>query len=263
MENVADALKIAAAVLIFVVAIASSFSLFGTAKQTADSIVGMRDRQAYLEATELDSILYISSDKISESSGDNISSIITGLTTKGDRIVGVDDVISTIYRYNKEKYGVTIVNTTGAVIARFDSNTENVMRQYNNIESGLDEYKEKLEKNTTTTYVRPKFTGTKLEDLYKIDVRGNSEIRYGAPWYGDDIEIQKRINVDVSGGTYSYNGQIYRGKSLLSKLEGASKIVEVTNEIDQSKYLEDSGNTTNLLQQYQMPTVEIIYIIYN
>ena len=33
------------------------------------------------------------------------------------------------------------------------------------------------------------------------------------------------------------------------------KIIEVTNEIDNSKYLE------NLLQQYQMPTLEIIYIV--
>lgn len=262
MENAADALKIAAAVLIFIVALASSFSLFGTAKQTADSIVGMRDKQAYLEAAELDSILYISSDKISQSSGDASSSIIAGLTTKGDRIVGVDDVIATIYRYNKEKYGVTIVNTSGEVIARFDSNTENVMRQYNNIESGLDEYIEKLETNTKTNYASPKFRNNKLELLYSINVSGNSRIKYGAPWYGDDIEIQKRINADISGSTYTYNGQTYRGKGLLAKLENASKIVEVTNEIDQSKYLEDSGSSTNLLQQYQMPTVEIIYIIY-
>lgn len=262
MENAADALKLAAAVLIFIVALGSSFSLFGTAKQTADSIIGMRDKQAYLEATELDSILYVSSDKISQNSGDASTSIITGLTTKGDRIVGVDDVVSTIYRYSKEKYGVTIVNTSGNVIARFDSNTENVMRQYYNIESGLEDYVEKLETNTKTNYASPKFKNGKLEQLYSIKVEGNNKIKYGAPWYGDDIEIQRRINADLTGSKYIYNKQTYTGKGLLAKLNNASKIIEVTNEIDQSKYLEDSGNTTNLLQQYQMPTVEIIYIIY-
>lgn len=262
MENAADALKLAAAVLIFIVALGSSFSLFGTAKQTADSIIGMRDKQAYLESAELDSILYVSSDKISQNSGDATTSVITGLTTKGDRIVGIDDVVATICRYNKEKYGVTLVNTSGNVIARFDSNTENVMRQYYNIESGLEEYVEKLETNTKTNYSSPKFKNGKLEELYNITVRGNNKIKYGAPWYGDDIEIQRRINVDITGSTYTYNGQTYRGKAILTKLKNASKIVEVTNEIDQSKYLEDSGNTTNLLQQYQMPTVEIIYIIY-
>lgn len=264
MENAAEALKMAAAILIFILAIASSFSLFGTAKQTADSIIGIRDKQAYLEAAELDNgILYTSSEAIQGQTGLTEEEIEDrlGVTTKGDRIVGVDDVISTIYRYTKEKYGVTIVQSDRKVIARFDSNTENIMRQYNNIESGLDEYKKALEKNTTTTYVKPKFTGTELEYLYKIDVEGNSGIKYGAPWYGDDNEIQKRINVDISGGTYEYNKQTYEGKELLNKLSGKT-IIEVTNEIDQSKYLEDSGSATNLLQQYEMPTVEIVYIVY-
>ena len=140
MENAADALKMAAAVLIFIIAIASSFSLFGTAKQTADSVIGMRDKQKYLDAAELDTVLYVSSDVISKEDSKEGNSQVVGLTTKGDRIVGIDDVISTIYRYNKEKYGVTIVKANGEVIARFDSNTENVMSQYNNIKSCFDKY---------------------------------------------------------------------------------------------------------------------------
>ena len=59
MENAADALKLAAAILIFILAIASSFSLFGKAKETADFIITMRDKQAYLEEATLDNgILY-------------------------------------------------------------------------------------------------------------------------------------------------------------------------------------------------------------
>ena len=276
MENAADALKMAAAILIFILAIASSFSLFGTAKQTADSIVGMRDKQAYLQAAELDNgILYTSSEAIlGDTSGMTEEQIeelkkeksnISGLTKNGDRIVGVDDVISTIYRYTKEKYGVTIVEkNTRKVIARYDTGTENLMRQYNNIVDGLDEYKKTLEKNTTTIYVTPNFTSTdtKLEELYEIDIRGNANgIKYGAPW-GNDDEILKRINVDLVGGTHTYDNTItYEGKNLLNKLNGKT-IIEVTNEIDQSKYLEDNGSSTNLLQQYEMPTVEIVYIVY-
>lgn len=276
MENAADALKMAAAILIFILAIASSFSLFGTAKQTADSIIGMRDKQAYLEAAELDNgILYTSSSAIlGDTSGmteEEIEEIkkqksdIGGLTKNGDRLVNVDDVISTIYRYTKEKYGVTIVEkNTGKVIARYDTGTENLMRQYNNIVEGLDEYKKTLEKNTTTIYVTPDFTtGTKLEELYKIKVIGNNtgNIKYGAPWANDD-EILKRINVDLVGEEHTYDKTIkYQGKNLLNDLNGKT-IIEVTNEIDKSTYLEDGDNTTNLLQQYEMPTVEIVYIIY-
>lgn len=54
MENAADALKMAAAVLIFILAVASAFSVFGQAKKTADAIVDMRDSQKYLEAAEVD-----------------------------------------------------------------------------------------------------------------------------------------------------------------------------------------------------------------
>ena len=66
MENAVDAIKIASAILIFIIAFACSFSLFGTAKQTADSIITMRDKQAYLETAEedVDGILYTSSSSI-------------------------------------------------------------------------------------------------------------------------------------------------------------------------------------------------------
>ena len=79
----------------------------------------------------------------------------------------------------------------------------------------------------------------------------------------------------MSGAEYKNNGQTYQGKGLLAKLTASNKIVEVTNEIDNSNYLkqtdengnpikDDKGNVinSNLLQQYQMPTIEIIYIIY-
>lgn len=267
MENAADALKMAAAILIFIIAIASSFSLFGTAKQTADSIIGMRDKQAYLNAAELDNgILYTSSTSIKgdETETDITKEYVAGVTKNGDRVVKVDDVISTIYRYSKEKYGVTIVESSGTVIARFDSNTESIMAQYNIIESGLKEYIEKLNNNTKNSYITNNmYTYYSKTSNTLLTIYGNS----GAPWYGNDKEIQRRINYDISGGTYVYNERTYEGKGLLEKLTG-KKIIEVTNEIDQSKYLSDTNEAgekveTNLLQQYQMPTVEIIYIVYN
>lgn len=263
MENAVDALKMAAAILVFIIAIGSSFSLFGTAKQTADSIITMRDKQAYLDAAELDNgILYTSTEAIT-------SGAITGINinTNGHRLVKVDDVISTILRYNKEKYGVTILESDGNVIARFDSNTENVIRQWNNIESGLDLFINKLNNNIKTDYATPNFTKEKLKEIYAIEVEGNSQIECGAPWYGNDEEIQRRIAYELSGKEYEYNKQKFqRDRGLFEILDNATEIIEVTNEIDQSTYLEDKddeGNPidTNLLQQYEMPTVEIVYII--
>lgn len=260
MENVAEALKMAAAVLIFIIAIATSFSIFGTAKQTSDSIITMRDKQAYLESAEVDNgILYTSSTAIK-------SGNVNGVNTNGDRLVKKEDVYSTIYRYAKEKYGVTIMNTSGNIYARFDSNTENVMRQYGNIQS-LTGYLEILKENLKTNYVSEevKLTESVLENLYTITTQnkenGNYKTTCGAPWYGNNEEIQKRINVNINGGTYENNGQKYKIEKSLNEILNGKKIIEVVNEIDQSKYLSDGEQKTDLLQQYSMPTVEIIYII--
>lgn len=274
MENAAEALKMAAAILIFIIAIASTFSLFGTAKQTADSIITMRDKQAYLDSAEVDNgILYTSTSSVESGNA-------YGVNDKGDRIVSVDDVVSTILRYNKEKYGVTIIDIDGEALARFDSNTEDVMRQWYNIVDGKDSkgnsvtaeiqrtnYAEKIKKNIETEYKTSNDITLELETIYSIKVNGNDNIKCGAPWYGNDEQIRKRIACELSGNKYEYNGQSFNGKNLLEKLNGR-KIIEVTKEIDNSTYLKDKdedGNdkATDLLQQYEMPTVEIIYIIQN
>lgn len=258
MENAADALKMAAAVLIFVIAIGSSFSLFGTAKHTADSIITMRDKQAYLEAAELgNGILYTSSTNIE-------SEKIDGVTAKGDRIVSVADVISTIYRYSKEKYGVTIMKKDGTIIARYDSNTDQIMTLWDSITSGKDTYINKLNENTKTDYINsnPSFSEDTLRRLYKITITSSSTSarNCGAPWYGNEEQIRKKIACDIKKDVYEYNNQTYQGIGLMNELNDKT-IVEVINEIDNSTYLKDGEKETDLLQQYEMPTIEIVYII--
>lgn len=273
MENAVEALKTAAAVLVFVIAITVSFTMFSKAKTTADSIITMQDKQEYLEADELVGKQYESSTKS-----------ITGMNANGDRIVNLEDIVSAIYRYNLEKYGVTIIEKTGdtgKVLARFDSNTESIMRQWYNIQEKKDEetgsilskvdiqnnIRDQIRKNLTTTYIK-EFEDITLDltEIYKIEVDGNSTIKVGAPWYGNEKEIIKRCNADISGEDYIYGtagsaGNItYKGKKLWDKLEVKAnnrKITEVIKEIDQSKYIGE----TNLLQEYQLPTIEVIYIV--
>lgn len=259
MENAADALKMAAAILIFVLAIGASFSLFGTAKQTTDSIITMRDKQAYLEAAELDNgILYTSTEALqSEDAAERF-----GVTQSGHRIVTIDDVVSTIYRYNKEKYGISII-IDGKVLARFDSSTESVVRQWNNIgQDNRESYISQLKSNISNEFISD--IGDDFLDLdaiYSISINGEYNT-CGAPWYGNDEEIRKRILVDLYGKTYKKNNQIYEGKNIVEKVtEKGGNIIEITKEIDQSTYLKDGDEKTNLLQQYEMPVLEIIYIV--
>lgn len=259
MENAVDALKTAVAVLIFIIAITASFTMFAKAKVTADSIITSRDKQEYLESADLANILYTDSTSIQSAT----------MTQFGDRIVQVEDVISSIYRYNLEKYGVTIVSTNGEVLARFDSNTENIMRQWYNIKGTASEVEQtkkyfatKIKDNISInaqTYLNLgktiSFTKDILETLYEVEVTGNNQIKVGAPWYGNESEIIKRCNIDISGAdTYTYNNINYTGKDIYRKLNG-KQIIEVINEIDNSKYVGDT-----LLQDYQLPTIEIVYI---
>ena len=258
MENAVDALKTAVAVLIFIIAITASFTMFAKAKVTADSIITSKDKQEYLEAADLANILYTDSTSIQSAT----------MTRFGDRIVQVEDVISSIYRYNLEKYGVTIVSENGKVLARFDSNTENIMRQWYNItdtdtktsEDIKKDFADKIKDNISINanrYITGEIELDKddLKSLYEVDVTGNNQIIVGAPWYGNESEIIKRCNIDISGaGTYTYNNINYTGKDIYSKLNGKT-IIEVINEIDNSKYVGDT-----LLQDYQLPTIEIVYI---
>ena len=81
MENAADALKIAFAIFVFVVAITVTFSVIGQAKSTADSVLYFSDDTNFYE---------------------HLSS------KEPNRTVSVSEVISALYRYYKESLCVTV-----------------------------------------------------------------------------------------------------------------------------------------------------------
>lgn len=81
MENATDALKIAFAIFVFVIAITVAFSLISQAKTTADHILFYVDKTNFYD--KLDS-------------------------KEKNRVVSISDVISTLYKYYKESLCVTI-----------------------------------------------------------------------------------------------------------------------------------------------------------
>ena len=82
MENATDALKIAFAVFIFVIAITVTFSLISQAKSTADDMLYYSDKTNYYNYAE---------------------------NAEHNREVSVTEVIATLYRYYKESLSVTII----------------------------------------------------------------------------------------------------------------------------------------------------------
>ena len=128
MENAADALKIAFAVFVFVIAITVLFSMVSQAKSTADTVLFYNDETNFYEHTESSDV---------------------------NPTVTVSDVISTLYRYYNESICVT-VNLLNSGPRTFDLGSSNI--SYSNksaIESDLQNYiKENLlvlEENTQFT----------------------------------------------------------------------------------------------------------------
>lgn len=83
MENAADALKMAGAVLMFVIALSVSIVSFGQARQASDIILNYRDRET----------VYIDGDYYYEASGT-------------ERTVSVETIVPAIYRAYNEQYKI-------------------------------------------------------------------------------------------------------------------------------------------------------------
>ena len=99
MDNAVDALKIAFAMLVFVMAITVSITAFDQAKATSDEVFYMADKTNFYE--------YTSDDKIPDG-----------------RIVSIETIIPTLYRYYKENFNVIILNKEGKEVCTFNLEKE-------------------------------------------------------------------------------------------------------------------------------------------
>lgn len=108
MENIADALKMAVAVLIFVIALGISISSFSQAKQTAQTLLDYTDREYDMQ--------YISN------------------VTNTERVVGIETIIPTIYRAYKENYKVFFYNSDGQPLKLYSKRENGIMVDINYID---------------------------------------------------------------------------------------------------------------------------------
>lgn len=88
MENAAEALKMAAAVLMFVMALSVAIVSYGEVRRTADEILDIRDR----ETEYIDGNFYYE-------------------TTGTERTVGLETIIPTIYRVYYENYRIVFTGS--------------------------------------------------------------------------------------------------------------------------------------------------------
>ena len=136
MENAADALKIAFACFVFVIALSIVFSLMTKVKHTADTVLYYSDKTNYWETT-------------------------TGDLSEG-RIVGEETVIAALYNTGKDQTNITIQKGTTTI---YPSSTGKSIQ--NIIKDELSDkamYKERIVEITTEGIYRIADDGTKLTE---------------------------------------------------------------------------------------------------
>lgn len=104
MENAVDALKIAFAVFVFIIALSLSMRVMGQARETSENVFYMTDKTNFYELVE--------DGKVPEA-----------------RIVSGETIIPTLYRYYKENFNVVILDKNGDKVAVY--NLEEEIKAYN------------------------------------------------------------------------------------------------------------------------------------
>lgn len=126
MENAADALKMAAWVLIFVVALSIIINAFGMARQTTDILISYNDNKYYTDYVE------------------------QGNT---ERKVGYETIIPAIYRAYKENYKIIFLNNDGTPMYFYENKNTKEQINYIDLEKqnvGNDTAKEEFIKYIVT-----------------------------------------------------------------------------------------------------------------
>lgn len=167
MENAAEALKLAFAVILLTLALSLTMTLFSKARSTSDIVLRSADSTEYYDYME-----YTDADKT------------------GNRIVGFETIIPTLYKYNKERYKVT-----------FETGNYNPS-------DGTISNREKLEIYKTTTepsswnngYVNEYDDTGKSKSICSFDIA--EEIQRGEPWVGSNDEIKKHLDAIINGTSY-------------------------------------------------------------
>lgn len=187
MENAVDALKIGFAVLVFAMALSLAMYMFTQARETADVVLHSSDITKYMEYIEPEEGI--------------------GKRVAGSRIIGLEAIIPTLYRYYKENYMIIFAKDSGeASLINFQS-FEPLYRSKTNPE--LWSSNPMASKNDSI--------------IYCFDVDG--ETSRHEPWTGNSAENKKMIDTFIRGGIYSYTdsrGQqnVDFGRGILNKYKG-------------------------------------------
>lgn len=139
MENATDALKMAFAVFIFVIAIAITVNVFGVIRNTSDVVTKASDKTNFYE--------YV------DENGDS----------KGERIVGVETIIPMLYRYTNEALSIIIKDRNDNIIQVFDLTVEASLKNYPSYKKSYENSVKDINKDLTPWVGNPDYIRKRVE----------------------------------------------------------------------------------------------------
>ena len=200
MENITDALKMAAAALIFIVAFSVTMVMFSQARETTDKVVGSINLNDYLPKIE-------------------------GLGNHITREVGIETVIPTLYRYahSDDNIRIRILSSAGEELQVFDTNIESQIgkitfdsssNDYNYLNSINEKYNDTRKKaymfgapwyNQGSAYILERINayiyGTKMKHFPKVDYSSNNLMSYANSRF-EETYLEYRTDGVVSVDEY-------------------------------------------------------------
>ena len=202
MENAVDALKIGFAVLVFTIALSLIIYMFTQARETADMVLHSSDITEYMQYLGFDNY--------------------KAATKSSERIVGLETIIPTLYKYYKENYTVIFRTSSG---------------------NFMELYKTKTNINFWSVGYTNKYYGNKSTKVCSFDV--DEEIKRREPWTGSVEHYKKNLDAFLSGGKFkspSGNGMNYDYSSNgFIKKYGNKKFIENLGEYEYD--IDDTGLT--------------------
>lgn len=165
MENATDALKMAFAVIVFVMALTIAVMMFSQLNQVSKLVVSSSDITRYYEYE-------IATDE------------------EQARIVGLETIIPTLYKYYKENYTVLFLDEDGTPLSLYESQTNKDLWSENG----------SIGKYYTTD--ENKYTIYDQKPVCAFDV--DEEITRHEPWTGSLSDYKENIDAFLNGGTFYY-----------------------------------------------------------
>ena len=194
MENATEALIMAFAILVFVIAMSLAIYLFSAASSTSQFLLYAADKTNYYDNIELT---------------DNITT----------RVVSKETIIPTLYRYYKENFAVQIYDKNDKLVQVFDLNIEGKVRK---AAGTISSARTGEQRALISLYgVTDKNDG--------IHNEGINPYLYEAPWIGNtNKDIKKRLDLYIGGEVGYINGTRvdYTKNNLKTLISNGPKFIE-------------------------------------